>query len=330
MALLEIKDLTIGINKDGKTLYAVNNAGFEIEEGEITGLAGESGCGKTLTALSVLGLFPKNIEVLNGQIMFRPDAHNNIPLNRLNEKELCKIRGKEISMIFQEAKQSLNPLMRVGPQITEMLALAGNKNEKERRVLALQMLEKLQFTDAGKIFNSYPHQLSGGMCQRIMIAIAVICRPKLLIADEPTTALDDKNQEHILSLLKEVNRDFGTAVFFISHDLSVMQKFCHRLIIMYAGKIAEKGPAEKLFSAPFHPYTKGLLAAIPKKEHKGRPLANIPGKPPSISQELNGCPFAPRCPDAFAACWLSCPPVKLLGDGHEVSCFLADSCLDKP
>ena len=335
MALLEVHNLSIGVKNNSGFLTAVNNVSFEIKKGEITGLAGESGCGKTLTALSIMGLLPQTIKIRQGEIIFRPDtppytAGENILLNTLGEKELCRIRGKEISMIFQEARQSLNPLVRAGIQITETLELHGIDCKKERRALALQMLEKLGFSDSKKIFNAYPHELSGGMCQRIMIAIAAICRPKLLIADEPTTALDDKNQEHILNLLAEINRNFGTAIFFISHDLSVIQKFCNRVVVMYAGKIAEEGPIDKLFSTPFHPYTKGLLGAIPKKEHRGKPLANIPGKIPSILDKFDGCPFAPRCPDVFAPCTSAFPPTTDMGGGHKVSCFLAGALTQPP
>ncbi|MCL1992645.1 MAG: ABC transporter ATP-binding protein [Spirochaetes bacterium] len=320
--LLEARNLTIAIKKDGKHLNVLRGVNFEIGRGEIVGLAGESGCGKTISALSVMGLLPKNIRVSDGEIVLNEESRR-IVLNGQSEKEMRKIRGKEISMIFQEARQSLNPLVKVGLQITETLELHGVTDKKERRLAALAELEKLGFSDCERVYNSYPHELSGGMCQRVMIAIASICRPKLLIADEPTTSLDKKNHDQIISLLGEIKRNFGTAVFFISHDLSVMRSFCQRILVMYAGRIVEEGASEKIFTQPFHPYTKGLLGAIPSGHLRGRPLANIPGRIPSITSQIEHCPFAPRCPHFFPACLTGFPPAEDLGDGHKASCFLA-------
>jgi peptide/nickel transport system ATP-binding protein len=298
----------------------VDNISFAIQAGEILGLAGESGCGKTLTALSVAGLLPRPAKITGGEILFRPEG-SNVLLNSLGEEELCRIRGKEISFIFQEARQSLNPLIRVGPQITETLELHGSRDREETRGLALDMLAKLGFDRPAHIFHAFPHELSGGMCQRVMIAIAAICRPRLLLADEPTAGLDSASQDQFLSLLAEINRDYGTAILFISHDLSIVRRFCHRFLIMYAGKIVEEGPAQTLFS-PAHPYTRGLVNAIPDRQQRGKPLANIPGMAPAIQDRLPGCPFAPRCPNARDSCTTAFPVAKDIGGGHRSYCIL--------
>jgi oligopeptide/dipeptide ABC transporter ATP-binding protein len=228
-------------------------------------------------------------------------------------------------MIYQEPRQSLNPLLRIGKQIAETLVLHGEDKKTADKAAAdkaaLDMLRKLKFAEAEKIFNARPHQLSGGMCQRVMIAAAAICRPRLLIADEPTASVDPETQGHILALLKQINREFGTAVLFITHDLLTARQFCSRLLVMYAGKIIEEGPPEILFTAPAHPYTAGLIAAIPRKENRGRPLANIPGKMPSIEDRLPGCPFAPRCPRAGERCHSAFPPQIDAGASHKVRCF---------
>jgi oligopeptide/dipeptide ABC transporter ATP-binding protein len=211
----------------------------------------------------------------------------------------------------------------VGSQITEVLEFHGLRDKKEARERALLMMSRLGFREPEKIYGAYPHQLSGGMCQRVMIAIAAICRPRLLIADEPVTALDQAIQGQILSLLEEVNRDFGTAILFISHDLGLVRRFCRRFLVMYAGRIIEEGPAEALFSAPAHPYTRGLIGAIPGKARRGGPLANIPGRVPSIEDRLPGCPFAPRCARAEERCRAAFPPETRLGEARRVRCYFA-------
>lgn len=306
-------------------LTAVDTISLNIEEGEITGLAGESGCGKSLSALSIPRLLPREAEITGGEILFQGDK-NKAPLNMaaLDEKELCRIRGKDISMIFQEPRLSLNPLQRIGTQIAEVLTVHGLSGKKESRAAALEMLNKLGLNKSQNIFEAYPHQLSGGMCQRVMIAIAAICRPKLLIADEPTTALDEKIQNQILELLAGINGETGAAVLFISHDLSLVRRFCRRFLVMYAGKIVEGGNAGDIFTHAVHPYTRGLIGAIPGKEQRGKALANIPGKVPSIEDRLPGCPFAPRCPLAQEKCREAFPPKTDLGNGRFVHCFFAE------
>ena len=275
MALLEVQNLTVSIQNQRTNFSPVAGISFTINAGEIVGLAGESGCGKTLTALSISGLLPSAPKIAGGAVHYHTASGEVVDLSSLNEEAMRRVRGKEIAMIFQEPRQSLNPLMRVGAQIAEALELHG-ADRKTANEAALGTLRQLKFPEPEKIMSAWPHQLSGGMCQRVMIAIAAICRPRLLIADEPLTALDMANQEHILSLLKQINREFGTAIFFISHDLPLARHFCSRFLIMRSGKIIEEGPTETLFAAPAHSYTSGLIGAFPSGTHHSQPPANIP------------------------------------------------------
>jgi len=327
MPLLEVRNLTISIIRGKKYYTAVYGINFKIEAGEIIALAGESGSGKSLTALSIPGLLSTQVKIIGGDILYSTDE--TIDLCKTGERSLRSIRGKEISMIFQEPRQSLNPLMKVGCQITEALKLHSaffsmhNKKTANRQA-ALEMLEKLQFPQPEKIMDSWPHQLSGGMCQRVMIAIAAICRPRLIIADEPTTALDTVNQNHILALLKQINREFGTAILFISHDISVARDFCSRFMVMYSGRIIEEGPSKAILSSPLHPYTLALANAIPCKENRGKPLANIPGRAPPLEETPIGCHFAPRCPKMQEKCRKSIPPLAEVSSGRYVRCFFPE------
>jgi oligopeptide/dipeptide ABC transporter ATP-binding protein len=311
--LLEVKNLTVGINRNGKLLKAVNNISFTVNEGEILGILGESGCGKTLTALSIPNLISENKKILQGEIIF-----NNRYLTNLDNREMNMIRGKEISMIFQEVRQSLNPLIKVGNQITETLELGGSKNKGNNKSKVFEMLVSLGFDEPEIIFNAYPHQLSGGMCQRIITAIAAISCPRLLIADEPSSSLDAQSQERILSLLAKMNRENKMSVLIISHDLSIIKDFTNRFLVMYAGRIVEEGLSANLSNA-LHPYTHALTKAIPHKSKRGKKLENIPGKVPAIDDKLTGCPFAPRCKKARYVCLESFPQKKEI-NGHYVHC----------
>ena len=321
--MLEIKNLTVGLKKDKKILKALDNVSFKINESEILGLAGESGCGKSLSALAITNLLPEGFKFLNGEIIFK-----NKSLTEASEKELCGIRGKEISIIFQDARQALNPLMKVGKQISEMLEqITDNKeqkNNKKRREdykkQVLEILAALGFEEPSLIYEAYPHQLSGGMCQKVMTAIAAISKPSLLIADEPSSALDEESQNSVLSLLMDLNRNFKTSLLIISHDISIIRKYCSRFLIMYAGKIIEEGPAQEL-QAPLHPYTNALIGAIPAKEKRGQPLQNIPGKVPAIEDNFSGCPFAPRCNKAQNVCFESFPPALETEKARRVYCY---------
>jgi len=259
MALLEVQNLNVNIKHKHTYFSILNGINFSINDGEIVGLAGESGCGKTLTTLSITRLLPPAARITGGSILYRAASGESVNLCSLDEESLRSIRGKEIAMIFQEPRQSLNPLMHIGVQIAETLELHGTEKHAAQKA-ALDLLRQLKFPEPEKILLAWPHQLSGGMCQRVMIAIAAICRPRLLIADEPLTSLDTANQTHILSLLKQINREFGTAILFISHDIPVARHFCSRFLVMSAGKIIEN--------------TDGLVEAIPPGENRN--LANIP------------------------------------------------------
>jgi oligopeptide/dipeptide ABC transporter ATP-binding protein len=314
-ALLEVRHLSIGIRRGKETFTAVDNISFHIDQGEILALVGESGCGKSLTCLSIPGLLAPGLERLQGEILFKGR-----PLTALSPDELNRVRGNEISMIFQEPAASLNPLHRIGRQITEVLELHGRGDKQERRAEALDMMDKLGLPEPEKLFRAYPHELSGGMCQRVMIAIAAICRPALLLADEPTTALDTATQFQILELLQKINRDFGTSILFVSHDLNLVGRICRRALVMYAGKIVESGNRDDVFYRPAHPYTQSLIGAIPRREQKGKALANIPGRVPSIEEARRGCPFAPRCAYTEERCAAAFPEAIDLENGHWVHC----------
>jgi len=344
-ALLDVKNLSVCVKKEGKTLKILDNISFSIDVGEILGLAGESGCGKSMTALSITNLLPQGVIITEGNIFY-----NSRDLTALSEKEMCGIRGSEISVIFQDVRQSLNPLMKIGLQITETLDLQNNKqntndikktnqqrlpeersvklpgtNKAQKKEKVMELLENLGFEDPEKIYKAYPHQLSGGMCQKIMTAIAVISRPKLLLADEPSSSLDEESQNKCISLLLDRNKDYKISLLIISHDLSIIQKYCSRYLIMYSGKIVEEGPASALFS-PLHPYTHALVNAIPHKDKKGRKLEHIPGKVPSIDDQLSGCPFAPRCPKVQKICREKFPQAIETGNG-KVYCYFPETII---
>jgi len=318
--MLEVKNLTVSVKRGNNIFTAVDGINFSLNAGEMVTLAGESGCGKTLTALSIKHLLPSAARISGGEIIYQNSVKNSVNLSFLDEKSLCKIRGNQIAMIFQEPRQSLNPLMKIGDQIAEPLRLRGvNKTTAGTEVL--ELLRKLKFAEPEKIFNARPFQLSGGMCRRVMIAAGVICRPRLLIADEPTASLDPETRTLIANLLKQINTEFGTAVLFITHDLETARRLNSRFLVMYGGKIVEEAPAEKLFAAPAHPYTAGLIGAIPGREKRGKPLTQIPGKMPSVEDRLPGCPFAPRCPKAEKRCRAVFPPLTELEKGNKVFCY---------
>jgi len=327
-ALLQVKNLSIGLHRGNNLFSSVEDLSFDVYPGEILGIVGESGSGKSLTALSIPGLLGENGEEISGSILY-----NGRDLLSLSEKELETIRGKEISMIFQEPFSSLNPLLKAGVQIAEAAELhelhelrsvtSRRVNQQQIKTRVKELLSKLKFPEPEKIIDTYPHRLSGGMCQRVMIALAVICKPRLLIADEPTTALDQHTQDQILALLSEINRDFGTSILFISHNLSLIKNFCSRVLVIYSGRILEQGSVEQVFSHPAHEYTKGLLGSIPSRENRGKNLDAIPGKIPSLEEgRPGGCPFHPRCGKALPECRGEFPPEKTTGVNHKTRCVL--------
>jgi peptide/nickel transport system ATP-binding protein len=314
--LLRVENLTVSIKKDKHFLTAVDDISFDIQAGEILGIVGESGCGKSLTALSIPALLPEAAAIKTGKILF-----NGVDLRALSQQELYRIRGREISMVFQEPVPSLNPLLKIGRQIAEPLVLHGETDRIAVKRQVLDIMRILGLREPDRIIEAYPHQLSGGMCQRVMIALAVICKPKLLIADEPTTALDITTQEQILDLMKSINNEYGTSILFISHDLSIISRLCARVLVMYAGCLVEEGSAAEVFTNPGHEYTKGLIGSIPGRNLKGKDLANIPGKVPSVEEKRPpGCPFAPRCSKVTEQCIKSFPEKKELSAGHYAYC----------
>jgi peptide/nickel transport system ATP-binding protein len=324
--LLDVKNLSIGILRGKELLSSVEDVSFNIKNGEILGIVGESGSGKTLTALSIPALLGENKKITGGSICF-----GGRDLLAAKEKELEAIRGKEISMVFQEPFSSLNPLMRVGEQIAETLELHkfrelhGKKDKAQIKSRVNELMKRLGLPEPEKLTRTYPHRLSGGMCQRVMIALAMICRPRLLIADEPTTALDQNTQSQILALLKEINQEMGTSILFISHNLEVIKDLCDRVMVMYSGRILEEGNTDEVFSRPAHEYTRGLLNSIPDRTKKGTALAAISGRGPSLEEgRPRGCPFHPRCGKAKAECKKEFPPARFISATHTSRCILGE------
>lgn len=312
--ILSVERLTVDFPTAKGYRHAVDGLDLEIMPGEMAALVGESGCGKTVTALSVLGLQPENARIAQGKLLFRGSD-----LRKLSPDQWDKLRGKEISMIFQEPMTSLDPLMQVGKQIAET-ALVHGASRGEARERALEMMERVGLPDVRRLYREYPHRLSGGQRQRVMIAMALLERPALLLADEPTTALDVTIQAQIMELLKELNRDLGAAVLLISHDLGVVRRLCSRVTIMYAGKAVESGPVDQVLEHPWHPYTKGLAASIPSLQKRGERLRPIPGSvPPLEERDGEGCPFYSRCQRRRDSCLKGTPP-RVERNGHMALC----------
>jgi oligopeptide/dipeptide ABC transporter ATP-binding protein len=300
------------------TFKAVEDVSFKLYTGEVLGVVGESGCGKSMTALALMGLVPEPGVVSEGMIQFEDQD-----LRRRSDREMQAIRGDRIAMIFQEPMTSLNPVFRVGRQISEALQLHRPIAQKDARQLALEAMKNVGIPAADKRFNEYPHQLSGGMRQRVMIAMAMCCRPVLLIADEPTTALDVTIQAQILDLMKTLVRESDMSVLFITHDLGIVAEMCDRVLVMYAGKIIESANVVDLFENPRHPYTSSLLRSIPKIDQKVDELATIPGTVPGLQELMPaGCRFEPRCSVAIGSCQADAPELRELDENHWVACHL--------
>ncbi|HLO10722.1 MAG TPA: ABC transporter ATP-binding protein [Pseudoneobacillus sp.] len=320
--LLEVKNLETAFDIEGTDYNAVDNVSFTVKPRQIVGVVGESGCGKSVMSLSIMKLLPKGIgKVKSGEIIF-----DGVNLEKMNESQINKIRGKDVSMIFQEPMTSLNPVFTIGYQLQEVLFNHMKISKQEARQKAIALLKSVGISRPEKIVDEYPHQLSGGMRQRVMIAIAIACQPKLLIADEPTTALDVTVQAQILELLKDIQSVNDMSVILITHDLGVVAEMCDEVIVMYAGKIVERTDVDTLFHNPKHPYTTLLLGAIPKMEETEERLSSIQGIVPSlINMPKVGCRFANRCPKAMPDCFTITPELAEAEDRHEVACLLFET-----
>jgi peptide/nickel transport system ATP-binding protein len=322
--LLEIENLNVHFHTPEGTARAVDGVSFHLDAGETIGLVGESGCGKSVTSLSVLGLIPSPPgEIESGKIKF--DGHN---LLDFKPERLRKIRGHEISMIFQEPMTSLNPVLPIGRQVAEPVMVHQGLSKADALKKAVKWLDYVKIPAADKRLNDYPHQLSGGMRQRVMIAMAMVCGPKLLIADEPTTALDVTIQAQILSLMNRLKEELTMSLLLITHDLGVVAQMAARVVVMYAGQIVEEAGVGDIFDHPFHPYTQGLLKSMPRIGYEPgggkRRLIEIPGIVPVLTQIIEGCKFADRCPHAFDVCRQSQPQLVPINEGHQARCWLKE------
>lgn len=317
--LLEVKDLNLEFKTSRGVLKALNGITFEVRRGEVFGIVGETGCGKTVTGLSILRLLPRSAKITKGMIKF-----DGINLLDLPPSEMEQVRGGKAAMIFQDPSSSLNPVFTIGSQLVRVIRQHTELNAKQAEARASETLDAVGLPDVKRILTSYPHQLSGGQQQRVMIAMALSCRPQLLIADEPTTALDVTIQAQILKLLRDLQKQFDISVILITHNLGVVAQTCDRLAVLYAGRVAEIGSTHDIFNNPQHPYTRGLMNAIPKPGSRGKKMAAIPGTVPSNPGEMTGCPFAPRCEFAFERCSMETPALLKASEGHLASCFLVE------
>jgi oligopeptide transport system ATP-binding protein len=317
--VLEVRGLTTQFKTDDGIIKAVDNVSFYVDEEETLGIVGESGCGKSVTSLSVMRLVPSPPgKIVAGEVIFQGEN-----LLKKSVDDMRKIRGNEIAMIFQEPMTSLNPVYTVGDQIAEAVQLHQKVDRREAMKRAVEMLRLVGIPLPERRVREYPHQLSGGMRQRVMIAMALSCNPKLLIADEPTTALDVTIQAQILELMKELKRQFHAAIMLITHDLGVVAEMTDRVIVMYAGKVVEEAPTLELFREPLHPYTQGLMASIPRMDQEAHSTLHvIEGTVPNLLHLPPGCSFAPRCPHAMDICRQKVPVLTQVGDGRKVSCWL--------
>ena len=318
--ILEIKNMHTYFFTDNGVVKSVDGVDIELKEGSTLGIVGESGSGKSVTALSVMGLLMGTTgKVAEGQILL--DGRD---ITNLSAEERRKIRGNQISMIFQEPMTSLNPVMKIGDQLVEAIKMHQNKTKQEAREMAVEMLKKTGLPRVERIVNEYPFQLSGGQRQRVMIAMALVCNPKILIADEPTTALDVTIQAQIIDLMNHLKQEIGTSIMFITHDLGVVAETCDEVVVMYCGRVVEKGNVYDIFGQTAHPYTQGLLRSIPKLGEHVEELDSIPGNVPNPKYMPKGCKFAPRCEHATERCREEEPGFFDLGNGHLSRCWLCE------
>jgi len=317
--LIEIKDLRIRFHGDGGCItHAVDSVDLSVANGATLGLVGESGCGKSVTSLAIMGLLPKQTTEISGAIRF-----DGFDLLKTADQTLRDLRGNRLAMIFQEPMTSLNPSFTIGDQIIETVLRHRGGSRKGARDRAIGLLRRVHIPSPEQRIDDYPHKLSGGMRQRVMIAMALACDPQLLIADEPTTALDVTLQAQILELMRELKAASGAAIILITHDLGVVAEVCDEVAVMYAGEIVERAPVDELFSAPQHPYTVGLLGSIPRLDHRAEQLATIEGMVPNMAQPPAGCRFAARCPFVLEACTKARPPLLEVSPGHVSRCIRA-------
>jgi oligopeptide/dipeptide ABC transporter ATP-binding protein len=322
-ALLRVDDLCVYFRSEhGGDVKAVDGVSFQLERGEVLGLVGESGSGKSITNLALMGLVPRPPAYYpRGRVHFGSQE-----LLHADARSLRKLRGRRIAMIFQDPMTALNPYLTVERQLTEVLELHERLSHRAARTRSIDMLARVGIPEPARRIGAYPHELSGGMRQRVMIAMALLCSPELLIADEPTTALDVTVQAQVLALVKDLQRGSGMSVILITHDLGVVAGMAHRIAVMYAGRIVEEAPAVRLFEAPQHPYTQGLLASVPRMDApRGEPLSPIPGSPPDLSNLPAGCPFRRRCPLAFAPCATVYPKLTRRAAGHTARCLAGET-----
>ena len=317
--ILQVKGLRTSFLTSTGEVQSVRGVSFSLGKGEALGIVGESGSGKSVTSMSILRLLASTGRIKEGEVLFEGKDLTKIP-----QKQLWDIRGGKIAMIFQDPMSSLNPLARVGKQVEEMIAThEPNLSKQERQARALELFRLVRIPEPEKRYRSYPHEFSGGMRQRVMIAMALACKPDILIADEPTTALDVTIQDQILKLLRQLQAEMGMSIIFITHDLGVVAELCSRVLVMYGGMVMEEAPIDDIFHRPRHPYTMGLLASIPNiKQDKSQRLTPIPGSPPDMTNPPAGCPFAPRCPHARRICMEQMPPYTQVDPTHRSMCWL--------
>lgn len=315
--ILTIRDLKVAFQVKGKLAYALDGINIDIPKGKIVGIVGESGCGKSMTAMSIMGLIKNPGKIVGGSIDFCGTE-----LTKLSVRDYAKIRGKDISMIFQEPMTSLNPVVKVGKQVMEAIILHEKISKEEAKMRVIEIFNEVGIPEAEKRFNSYPHELSGGLRQRVMIGMAMICKPKLLIADEPTTALDVTIEAQILKLMKKLCESVGTSIIMITHNMGVVAEICDYVYVMYAGRVVESTLTKTLFNETAHPYTNGLLKSIPTIGKKQDRLYTIKGNVPNILNLPKGCRFVDRCDYAQYICFSSRPADEYIKDNHMVSCFL--------
>lgn len=325
-SLLSVENLQVQFQTKKGINTAVDGVSFSVEKGRILGIVGESGCGKSVTSMSILQLLGSNARISGGSIKLDGKELIGLP-----EKEMCRIRGNDIAMIFQDPMTALNPTLTIGTQLMEPIMLHQNCGKKEAWTRAVDVLKRVGIAAPEKRMKEYPHQLSGGMRQRVMIAMAVSCEPRLLIADEPTTALDVTIQAQILELMKKLQKQNHMGIIFITHNLGVVAEICDKVSVMYAGKMVEQGPVDDIFYNPGHPYTKGLLRSMPRVDAESyERLIPIEGSPVDMLNPPEGCPFAPRCEHAMKICLQQMPPYVEMGENHRAACWLrVQDCLEE-